>query len=70
MNRTRQLSARAADLFRPVFDATGGVDGWVSMEISPLLADDTSSSIVRFVCPSLIGIFLFAIPDRPRRGRR
>jgi transaldolase len=36
---------RAADLFRPVFDATDGVDGWVSMEVSPLLADDTSGSI-------------------------
>jgi transaldolase len=36
---------RAADLFRPAFDATGGVDGWVSMELSPLLADDTSGSI-------------------------
>ncbi len=36
---------RAADLFRPVFDATDGVDGWVSMEISPLLAYDTSGSI-------------------------
>jgi transaldolase len=36
---------RAADLFGPVFDRTGGVDGWVSMEVSPLLADDTSGSI-------------------------
>jgi transaldolase len=36
---------RAADLFRPVFDATSGVDGWVSMEVSPLLANDTSGSI-------------------------
>ena len=36
---------RAADLFRPVFDATGGIDGWVSMEVSPLLANDTSGSI-------------------------
>ena len=36
---------RAADLFRPVFDATDGVDGWVSMEISPLLAADTAGSI-------------------------
>jgi transaldolase len=36
---------RAADLFRPVFDATGGVDGWVSMELSPLLANDTAGSI-------------------------
>jgi transaldolase len=36
---------RAADLFRPVFDATDGMDGWVSMEISPLLAAQTSRSI-------------------------
>ena len=36
---------RAADLFRPVFDRTEGVDGWVSMEVSPLLADDTRSTI-------------------------
>ena len=36
---------QAADLFRPVFDATDGVDGWVSMEVSPLLASDTSGSI-------------------------
>ena len=36
---------RAADLFRPVFDGTDQVDGWVSMEISPLLARDTQGSI-------------------------
>jgi transaldolase len=36
---------RAADLFRPIFDATCGVDGWVSMEVSPLLAYDTLGSI-------------------------
>jgi transaldolase len=36
---------RAADLFRPTFDATAGVDGWVSMEVSPLLAGDTQGSI-------------------------
>jgi transaldolase len=36
---------RAADLFRPVFEATGGVDGWVSMEVSPLLAANTAGSI-------------------------
>ena len=36
---------RAADLFRPVFDATGGVDGFVSMEVSPLLAADTAGTI-------------------------
>jgi transaldolase len=36
---------RAADLFRPAFDATRCVDGWVSMELSPLLAADTAGSI-------------------------
>ncbi len=36
---------RAATLFRPIFDATAGVDGWVSMEVSPLLANDTPGSI-------------------------
>ena len=36
---------RAADLFRPIFDATGGIDGWVSMEVSPLLADDTAGTV-------------------------
>ena len=36
---------RAADLLRPVFDATDHVDGWVSMEVSPLLAADTEGSI-------------------------
>lgn len=36
---------QAADLFRPIHDATGGADGWVSLELSPLLADDTANSI-------------------------
>ena len=36
---------RAAGMFRPAFDATDGVDGWVSMEVSPLLAGDTAGSI-------------------------
>ena len=36
---------RAADLFRPIHDATGGIDGWVSLEVSPLLADDTAATI-------------------------
>jgi len=36
---------RAADLFRPAYDATDGIDGWVSMELSPLLASDTAHSI-------------------------
>jgi len=36
---------RAADLFRPVHDRTNGVDGWVSLEVSPLLAHNTASTI-------------------------
>ena len=36
---------RAADLFRPIFDKTDGVDGWVSLEVSPMLAYDTSSTL-------------------------
>src|ERR1700722_2461417 len=34
----------AAALFRPVHDATGGRDGWVSLEVSPLLANDTATT--------------------------
>jgi transaldolase len=36
---------RAAELFQPVFDRTDGVDGWVSLEVSPLLAHDTNSTL-------------------------
>jgi len=36
---------RAADLFRPVHDQTKGVDGWVSLEVSPLLAYDTATTL-------------------------
>jgi transaldolase len=36
---------RAADLFRPIHDRTNGVDGWVSLEVSPLLAHDTSKTL-------------------------
>src|SRR6266850_3524976 len=36
---------RAADLFRPIYEKTNGVDGWVSLEVSPVLAYDTASTI-------------------------
>ena len=36
---------QAADLFRPIFDASNGADGWVSLEVSPLLANDTANTI-------------------------
>lgn len=36
---------RAADLFKPIHERTNGVDGWVSLEVSPKLAYDTTSTI-------------------------
>jgi transaldolase len=36
---------RAAELFRPVHERTDGLDGWVSLEVSPLLAFDTQKTI-------------------------
>jgi transaldolase len=36
---------RAADLFRPIWDRTRGVDGWVSLEVSPLLVHDTAKTL-------------------------
>lgn len=36
---------RAADLFRPVYDRTNGVDGWVSLEVPPSLAHDTTKTL-------------------------
>lgn len=51
---------RAADLFRPAHEATHGVDGWVSLELSPLLVNDTARSVksaaelhARAKCPNL-----------------
>src|SRR5208282_969619 len=35
----------SAALFRPVHDRTNAVDGWVSLEVSPLLAHDTASTL-------------------------
>ncbi len=36
---------QAADLFRPIYDKTNGVDGWVSLEVSPLLAYNTAKTL-------------------------
>ncbi len=49
---------RAADSLRPVFEATEGTDGWVSMEVSPLLANDTAATIEAAAS-------IFAQADRP-----
>lgn len=48
----------AADLFRPVWDRTDGVDGWVSLEVSPKLAYDTAATIEQATA-------LHARADRP-----
>lgn len=37
--------SQAADLFRPIYDLTNGIDGWVSLEVSPLLAHDTANTL-------------------------
>jgi transaldolase len=37
---------QAADLFRPIYERTSGVDGWVSLEVSPVLAHDTKTTLV------------------------
>ena len=36
--------AKAAELFKPIYDQTDGVDGWVSLEVSPLMAYDTKAT--------------------------
>src|SRR6516162_8999085 len=36
---------QAADLFRPIHERTSGVDGWVSLEVSPVLAYDTKTTL-------------------------
>ncbi|HVU09772.1 MAG TPA: bifunctional transaldolase/phosoglucose isomerase [Phototrophicaceae bacterium] len=48
----------AADLFRPVYDRTGGRDGYVSLEVSPLLANDTKSTAAE-------ALRLFRLLNRP-----
>ncbi len=48
----------AADLLRPLYDATGGADGYVSFEVSPALAHDTQGTIAE-------GRRLFATLRRP-----
>ncbi|MEO6944191.1 MAG: transaldolase [Lacisediminihabitans sp.] len=49
---------RAADLFAPVHQRTDGVDGWVSLEVSPVLVNDTAATIEQ-------AALLHAKADRP-----
>lgn len=37
---------QAADMFAPVYELTAGIDGWVSLEVSPLLAHDAKSTVI------------------------
>jgi len=55
---TREDVGMAADLLRPVYDGTEGVDGYVSLEVSPELAHDTQGTVRE-------GMRLFNSVDRP-----
>jgi transaldolase len=59
----------AADLFRPTWECTNGVDGWVSLEVSPLLADDaerTLAAAVRLHAKAERPNLLIKIPGTPQ----
>ncbi|VVM05181.1 transaldolase [Methylacidimicrobium cyclopophantes] len=52
---------RAAELFRPIYETTQGIDGWVSLEVSPLLAYDANRTLEeakrlhgKMGCPNLL----------------
>lgn len=45
IHMARDDLARAADLFAPAHAASGAMDGWVSIEVSPLLADDAPGTV-------------------------
>src|ERR1051325_3753907 len=53
---------RAADLFRPIHEQTNGVDGWVSLEVSPLLAHDATQTVAAakelFSCANRPNLFI------------
>jgi transaldolase len=58
----------AAALFRPIHEATKGQDGWVSLEVSPLLANDTSTTIkeaARLHARAALPNLLIKIPGTP-----
>jgi transaldolase len=60
---------QAADLFRPIHARTNGVDGWVSLELSPLLAYDTAKSIAeakRLYAEAGRPNFFIKIPGTPQ----
>ncbi|MBJ6759697.1 transaldolase [Myxococcaceae bacterium JPH2] len=63
---------RAAELFRPIHEATGGRDGWVSLEVSPLLAYDSARTVEQAVrLHALAGLpnLFIKIPGTPQGMR-
>jgi len=61
--------SQAADLLRPIFDASGGADGWVSLEVSPLLADNAAHTIQaadRLFGRAALANLLIKIPGTPQ----
>ena len=59
---------RAAELFQPAYEASHGTDGWVSLEVSPLLADDTKGTIAqatRLHAQAAIPNLFIKIPGTP-----
>jgi transaldolase/glucose-6-phosphate isomerase len=55
---TTEDIGRSADLLRPVYDRTGGTDGFVSLEVNPQLATDTGGTVSE-------GVRLFGKLARP-----
>src|SRR6516165_5639392 len=62
---------QAADLFRPAYERTNGLDGWVSLEVSPLLAHDTARTVAsaeRLHAAAGRPILFIKIPGTPEGG--
>jgi len=57
---------QAADLFRPTFDSTHGADGWVSLEVSPLLANDTIRAAAQLHARAARPNLFIRIPGTPQ----
>jgi transaldolase len=59
---------QAADIFHPIYDSTNAVDGWVSLEVSPLLAYDTATTVKEVAqvrAQSQLPNLLIKIPGTP-----
>ena len=61
---------RAADMFLGVHQRTGTVDGWVSLEVSPLLAHDTKATVASGRGAARHGVTPQPVHQNPRHARR